>query len=195
MQNGRQRAEQQVRQLTLENDARAERIKALIADYETMKNELMGSNTEKDEYIDNLNKEIAVLNEQLSKQKESLKANTFTYGFEKERLSESLQERDKTIRSLESKINELENDLSQQSSAVSERNVRISGLNDQVEALEAEVERKEKQRAELQQQMEQQLQNLKKDIESMNEQLKTKDETITRLQNNVNLLKKELGGN
>src|SRR5690606_6380053 len=101
MQAGRQRAELQVEQLTRENNARGERIEVMIADYEAMKNELMGSNAEKDEYIDNLNKEIVSLNDQLKSQKESLKTNTFTYGFEKERLSETLQERDKAIRSLE----------------------------------------------------------------------------------------------
>ncbi len=191
MQNGRLRAEQQVRELTQENNARAKRINAMIADFEAMKNELLGSNAEKDEYIDNLNKKIAELNEQMNKQKESLQANTFTYGFEKERLSETLQSRDNTIRNLESKVKELEKEISQQSSAVSERNVRISGLNDRIEALEAEIARGEKQRAELQQQ----ILKLKQEIDALNEQIKTKDETITRLQNNVNLLKKELGGN
>ncbi len=191
MQDGRLRAEQQVRQLTRENNARAERIKSMIADFEAMKNELMGSNAEKDEYIDNLNKEIAVLNEQLGEQKESLQANTYTYGFEKERLAETLQAREKTIRSLELKVKELENEISQQESVLSERNIRVNSLNDKTEALQQEIVRDEKQREELQQQ----IQKLKEDINSLNEQISAKDETITRLQNNVNLLKKELGGN
>ena len=191
MQDGRQRAEQQVRQLTQENNARAERIKTMVADFETMKNELLGSNAEKDQYMDNLKQEIANLSKQLSQQKESLQASTFTYGFEKERLAEELQARDKTIRSLEARIKEQESEASRQGSALSERNVRVSALSSQIEALEAEKTRGEKQRNELQQQ----IQSLRKDIDALNIQLREKDENITRLQNNVNLLKKELGRN
>ena len=104
MQDGRLQSEQQVRELTQENNARAERIKKMIADFEAMKNELLGSNAEKDEYIDNLNKKIVDLDNQLGQQKQSLQANTYTYGFEKERLSETLQVSEKAIRSLESQI-------------------------------------------------------------------------------------------
>lgn len=191
MQDGRQKAEQQVRHLTQENNARAERIKTMIADFEAMKNELLGSNAEKDEYIDNLSKEISGLKNQLSQQKESIQASSFTYGFEKERLAETLQEREKAIRSLELQVKQLENDFSRQSSSLSERNLRMDVLNSQIEALEAEKARGQKQREELQQQ----IQQLRTEIESLNGQLKEKDVTITRLQNNVNLLKKELGGN
>lgn len=191
MQEGRIQAEQQVRQLSQENNARAERILALIADFEAMKNELLGSNAEKDDHIDNLNKKIINLNEQLTQQKESLQASTFTYGFEKERLSESVQAKDKTIRSLESKVKELENDLSRQSTVMSERNIRMGVLNDKIEAMEAE-----KARGELQQNvLHQQMQKQRQEIDSLNNELKVKDEHIIRLQNNVNLLKRELGRN
>jgi chromosome segregation ATPase len=191
MEDGRLKAEQQVRQLTQENIARAERIKTMIADFEAMKNELLGSNAEKDEYIDNLNKEISELKNQLGQQKESLQANSFTFGFEKERLAETLQEREKTIKSLESQVKQLENDFSRQSSSLSERNLRMDVLKSQIEALEAEKARGEKQQEDLQQQ----IQQLREEIEVLNGTLKEKDVTITRLQNNVNLLKKELGGN
>lgn len=191
MQDGRLQSEQQVRELTQENNARAERIKKMIADFEAMKNELLGSNAEKDEYIDNLNKKIVDLDNQLGQQKQSLQANTYTYGFEKERLSETLQVSEKAIRSLESQIKVLEGDLTKQSSVLSERNIRLGVLSDQVDALNAEKTRGEKQREELQQQ----LQQLRRDISALNEQLKGKDENIERLQNNVNLLKRELGRN
>ena len=49
MQNGRIQAEEQLRQTTAESNARAERIKTMIADFESMKNELMASNAEKDQ--------------------------------------------------------------------------------------------------------------------------------------------------
>lgn len=190
MENGRLQAEEQVRELTAENNARADRIKAMIADFEAMKNELMESNAEKDQYIDNLNKEIAGLNDQLEEQKESLQDRNFTYGFERERLSETLQERENTIRTLERQIAGLEKEMSSQNSTLSDRNVRINALTDQIASLEREKERGEKERAGL----EQQLVNLREEINALKSQINEKDETITRLQNNVNLLKKELGG-
>jgi chromosome segregation ATPase len=190
MQNGRLQSEEQVRELTVENNARAARIEAMIADFESMKNELMESNAEKDQYIDNLNKEIAGLHDQLEEQKESLQNRNFTYGFERERLSETLQERENTIRSLERQIAGLEKEMSSQNTTLSDRNVRINALTDQIASLEREKERGEKERAGL----EQQLVNRREEVNALKAQLNEKDETITRLQNNVNLLKKELGG-
>jgi chromosome segregation ATPase len=190
MQDARMKAEQQARELTSENDAKAERIKVMVADFEAMKNELMANNSEKDQYIDNLNKEIASLNDQLSNQKQSLQSNTFTYSFEKDRLAENLEARDKSISALESRIKNLEKETALQSSQLSDRNIRISSLNDQMESVVAEKERILKHSGELQLQ----IQKLRADIEVIRGQLVQKDETIARLQNNVNLLKKQLGG-
>lgn len=190
MQNGRLSAEEQVRHLTAENNARVARIEALISDFEAMKNELMESNSEKDQYIDNLNKEIAGLNVQLSEQKQSLQEKSFTYGFEKDRLSETVQERDKRILTLERQISELEKELSSQATTLSDRNIRINTLTDQLSFLENEKEAaKQQQEAQMQQ-----VENLKKEINTLKGQISEKDQAITRLQNNVNLLKKELGG-
>ncbi len=190
MQNGRIQAEEQLRQTTAESNARAERIKTMIADFESMKNELMASNAEKDQYIDNLNKEIAGLSEQLKEQKKSIQESSFTFGFERERYTENLQEKEKAIRSLQREMTEMEKEMSQQASTLSDRNVRISSLTDQLQALEGERIRSEKQLNELQQQ----LGKLRDETNSLNALIKEKDETITRLQNNVNLLKREIGG-
>ncbi len=189
MQNGRIQAEEQLRQTTAESNARAERIKTMIADFESMKNELMASNAEKDQYIDNLNKEIAGLSEQLKEQKKSIQESSFTFGFERERYTENLQEKEKAIRSLQREMAEMEKEMSQQASTLSDRNVRISSLTDQLQALEGERIRSEKQLNELQQQ----LGKLRDETNSLNVLIKEKDETITRLQNNVNLLKREIG--
>ncbi len=189
MQDGRMKAEQQARELSLENDARAERIKVMIADFEAMKNELLASNAEKDQYIDNLNSEIATLNEQLSSQKQSLQSSTFTYSFEKDRLAESLEEKNKSISSLESRIKNLEQEIALQSSQLSDRNIRIGSLSDQLESVAAEKERILKHSGDLQLQ----IQKLRADTDVLKEQMVQKDETISRLQNNVSLLKKQVG--
>ena len=112
MQNGRLQAEEQLRQTTAENNARAERIKTMIADFESMKNELMASNAEKDQYIDNLNKDISGLSEQLKAQKQSIQESNFTFGFERERYTENLQEKEKAIRSLQREMAEMEKEMS-----------------------------------------------------------------------------------
>src|SRR5690606_33764252 len=150
MQEGRMKAEQQARELALENDARAERIKVMIADFEAMKNELLASNAEKDQYIDNLNSELADLNEQLNNQKQSLQSSTFTYSFEKDRLAESLEAKNKSISALESRIKNLEQEIALQSSQLSDRNIRIGSMNDQMESVEAEKERIQKHSGDLQ---------------------------------------------
>ena len=189
MQDGRLNAEEQVRQLTAENNARAARIQAMIADFESMKNELMESNAIKDQYIDNLNREIAELSGRLDEQLESFRQKNFSFGFETERLSETLEAKEKTIRSLEAKIKELENDLSRQSASLSDRNIRISTLDQRVSILEAEKAKGERQ----QQELLQQVQNAKDETNALKAEIKEKEETIVRLQNNVNLLKRELG--
>jgi chromosome segregation ATPase len=189
MQEGRMKSEQQAKELTVENNARAERIKVMIADFEAMKNELMASNAEKDQYIDNLNSTIADLNDQLSNQKQSLQSSTFTYSFEKDRLAESLEAKNKSISSLESRIKNLEQEIALQSSQLSDRNIRIGSLNDQMESVAAERERILKHSGDLQLQ----IQKLRADAEVLKEQMVQKDETISRLQNNVTLLKKQVG--
>ncbi len=189
MQDGRFQAEERLRQTTAESNARAERIKTMIADFESMKNELMASNAEKDQYIDNLNKDIAGLNEQLSEQKKSIQESNFTFGFERERYTENIQEKEKAIRSLQREMAEMEKEMSQQASTLSDRNVRISSMTDQLQALEGEKLRNEKKLNDL----EQQLGKLRDETNALNTLIKEKDETITRLQNNVNLLKREIG--
>jgi chromosome segregation ATPase len=189
MQDGRLKAEEQVRQLTEETNARAARIKVMIHDFEVMKNELMESNAEKDQYVDELNREIAGLKDKLNQQVESIQERNFAFGFERDRLSETLEERERNIRSLEARIDEQEEEISRQSSVLSDRNIRIGTLNDQLSLLEAEKVRSRQQYEELQQD----LQDSRAEVNALKEQIKEKDETITRLQNNVNLLKRELG--
>ncbi|MDD4225827.1 MAG: hypothetical protein WCY58_03485 [Mariniphaga sp.] len=191
MQDGRMRAEESVRQLTEENNARAARINAMVRDFEVMKNELMGSNAEKDQYIDQLNREIAGLKDQLDKQVESLQEKNFAFSFEQDRLSETLEERERTIRSLESKIQEMNQETSRQASLLSDRNIRIGTLGDQLSLLEAEKVKGERLNEELQEK----LQRALVEAGELKKQIQERDETITRLQNNVNLLKRELGGN
>ena len=195
MQEGRLQAEEQVRKLTQENNNRAARIEALIADFEEMKNELLGNNALKDQYIDSLNSEIFSLNEMLAQQKESLQETSFTFGFEQQRMKQVMEEKDSQISSLQSQVESLEEEVTRQASVIDDKNFQISRLNDQVDNLLAQVSRTKTQAENLEQQLGIQIQNLKSQVKELEATLQEKEATITRLQNNVKLLKNELGGN
>ncbi len=189
MQDGRLKAETQVMKLTEESNYRASRIEALISDFESMKNELMESNAVKDQYIDSLNQEIAGLKGSIARQKESLQQTSFTFGFERQRMIEDMKAREDMISSLNSQLQNLENENKELSSALDDKNFQLTVLNDKISVLQSENQSKSGQNEELQQKM----QALQQDINSLQSVIKEKDATIIRLQNNVNLLKKELG--
>jgi chromosome segregation ATPase len=190
MQSGRENAEEQVRQLTNENNTKAERIAAMIADYEQMKNELLENNAIKDEYIDSLNTIVFTLTQDLQEQQKSLEETSFTLDFEKQRLTNALESKDQTIIRLESQIEELENDISSRSSLISQKNYDISLMEDKVEQLEGQISVKDENIEELQAE----LQRVKEQVANLNDELQEKNSIITRLENNVKLLKNELGG-
>jgi chromosome segregation ATPase len=191
MQSGRLNAEEKVRQLTGENKQKTARIEAMIADYEAMKNELLENNALKDNYIDSLNKVAFELNEQLAEKQESLQETSFTLDFEKQRLTETLENKNQVIKQLEAQVNRLENDITDRSSLIDQKNYDISLLQDKVKQLQGESEKE----ADNLKRLNSQIANLKKETDQLKSQLKEKDENITRLENNVKLLKKELGQN
>lgn len=189
MQDGRLKAEDIVRQLTDENNARAQRIEALIADFETMKNELMQSNAIKDQYIDSLNSEVFVLNENLSQQEESLQESSFNLDFEKQRLTTAIENKDKSIRTLESRIVQMETEIESKSSVIDQYSFDKRQLNEQVNMLDTEKRTVETKLEDLQAE----LQTIKAETATLKSEIEEKDSIITRLENNVKLLKKELG--
>ena len=189
MQDGRLKAEEQVRQLTKENNDKAIRIEALIADFETMKNELMLSNAMKDQYIDSLNSEVFVLSELLNERTESFETTSFNFDFERQRLNTAIADKDKTIRTLESKISQMESEIAQKTQLADQYSFDKRQLTDRISVLTGQLKTEENKLANLQNQME----GVRSEVEALKAQIKEKDDTITRLENNVTLLKKELG--
>ena len=191
MQSGRLKAEDLVRQLTDETNAQAKRIEALIADFESMKNELMESNAIKDQYIDSLNTEIFALNEKLNQNTQSLQETSFNLGFEKQRLTNAIQSKDKTIQTLQKQVSTLENEIQENSSALDQKNFDMNVLNEKISTLEDQKNAEEEKLADIQNE----LKKAKAETDKLKAQMKEKDATITRLENNVKLLKKQMGGN
>lgn len=191
MQAGRLSAEEKVRLLTQENKQKAERIEEMIADYEEMRNSLLENNAIKDQYIDSLNAVAYAIGEELSQQKRSLETTSFTLDFEKQRLSDALEERNQTINRLESQIGKLETEISNQQTVIDQKNFDINQLRDRIKTMQTNLDSRDENQASLQQELE----SLKKRIDSFQTTIREKDETITRLENNVRLLKQELGRN
>ncbi len=189
MESGRLKAEELSRQLSDENSAKAARIEALIADFESMKNELLESNAIKDNYIDSLNNEIFVLGENLNKNKESLQETSFNLDFEKQRLTAALNAKDKTIKSLQVKVDGLETEVSNVNTVVNQKNFEIGKMKDQTKVLEGKIQTGDNNLADLQSELD----KVKAETNKLLAEIKTKDATISKLENNVKLLKSQIG--
>jgi chromosome segregation ATPase len=189
MEAGRLKAEELSRKLDAENNAKAERIKALIADYEEMKNELMESNAMKDQYISELKQEMHTLAQNLNKQTESLQETSFNLDFEKQRLSNALNSKDQSIKSLQAEVSELENEVSEKSSLIDQKNYDIGQLKEQAIVLDGKIKTGESKLAELQKQLD----KSKAEAATLKNEMAEKDASIQKLQNQVSLLKKEIG--
>jgi chromosome segregation ATPase len=190
MENGRLKAEENSRQLSSENNSKAVRIEALIADFESMKNELLENNSIKDNYIDSLNGQIFVLEESLNKEKESLEETSFNLDFEKQRLTNAVESKDKSIKALQTKVENMETEVSNVNTVVDQKNFEIGKLKDQASLLEGKIEKGENDLAVLQTELE----KVKTETSKLQEQMKVKDAAIQKLENNVKLLKTEIGG-
>lgn len=189
MEAGRLKAEELSRQLTEENNQKAARIKALIADFERMKNELLESNAIKDQYIDSLNGEIFTLAENLKLQKESLKETNFTLGFEQQRLTDELAEKERNIAALKREIEQREGEVAAKNAEIDQQKFNLGQVQQESQLLQGKIKSGEQQVVALQAE----LQEMKNETAKLQTQLKEKDAVIARLENNVKLLKKELG--
>ncbi len=190
MESGRMKAEDLSRQLSSENNEKAARIEALIADFESMKNELLENNAIKDNLINSLTSEVAGLTENLNKNRQSLESTSFNLDFEKQRLTSAINSKDRTINSLKSKIESLETEVANANTVVDQKNFEIGNLKNQTKSLEDKIQAGEKNVTKLKSD----LQKIKTETDNLKAEMKNKDAEIAKLQNNVNLLKKEIGG-
>jgi chromosome segregation ATPase len=154
-----------------------------------MKNELLESNAIKDNYIDTLNRKIFALNKDLNKREESLQETSFNLDFEKQRLTNALKSKDKTIRVLNTQIEELKTEVYNSNTVVNQKNYEVGKLKDKMQVQKNSIDANADKIAALQLQLHKAQADTKKALS----QKKEKDATIMRLENNVKLLKKELG--
>lgn len=189
MEAGRLKAEKLASQLDEENNAKADRIEALIADFESMKNELLENNAIKEQVIDSLSGTIFELTENLEDQKDMLHRTSSDMNFEQRRLNDQLVERERNIGNLEKEITRLENEVSEKNNQIDQKNFDLGKLKDEAVVLNGKIQTGDQKLAELQKQLD----KLKTDVTNLQNQITEKDATIQRLENNVKLLKTELG--
>lgn len=189
MEAGRLKAEELSRKLDTENNAKADRIKTLIADYESMKNELMESNSIKDQYIAALSKEKDALSQDLNKQTESLQETSFNLDFEKQRLTNALATKDASIKSLQTEVSNLEGQLNERNSVIDQKNYVIGQMKEKAKLLEGQITSGKEGIAKLQGELD----KAKAATAKVRGEMQTKDAEITKLQNQVKLLKNQIG--
>ena len=189
MEAGRLKAEELSRQLDDENNQKTARIESLIADFESMKNELMENNAIKEQYIDSLNGEIFTLAENLDKQKELFQTTSYTLDFEQQQLANALKEKDKSVAALQFQLESLESEVSSKNRIIDQRNFELERMRGEAAVLQGKIQSGNDKVIDLQLQLD----KVKDETINLQQQIKEKDETITRLENNVKLLKKELG--
>jgi chromosome segregation ATPase len=189
MEAGRLKAEALSRKLDGENKDKAERIKALIADYEAMKNELLESNAIKDDYIATLKTEMDGLQKDLSTKSESLEETSFNLDFEKQRLSDALKNKDASIKSLQTELSTLENEITAKNSLVDQKSYDIGILEEQAKVLEGKIVAGENDLTKLQGELD----IAKAATRKVQTEMETKDAEIKKLQNQVKLLKSQIG--
>ncbi len=155
MESGRLKAEALSRRLDEENSQKTARIKALIADFEGMKNELLENNAIKDNYIDSLNGEVFTLTENLKTQKESLKETSFTLGFEQQRLADALTEKDRNIAALKRAVEQKENEIAAKNSDIDQRNFDLGRIKEETALMQGKLSSGDQKVAELQSELQQ----------------------------------------
>ena len=188
MESSKLRAEDRVRELTSENEAQSNRIEEMITEFEKMKQELLSSNAQKDEMIGKLNGQINLLNSNVKEKDATIEEKLYAFEYEKRRTAEELEISKNSQTSLQNKNTSLAQELSAAKNELADLRFNLSRQNDDSKRLNEQIKLKE-QRFEEQSAV---LLKLQEETDKMKAQLREKDQIIERLNNNVNLLKKEL---
>ncbi|MFV0376714.1 MAG: hypothetical protein ACK5JD_05350 [Mangrovibacterium sp.] len=188
MESSKIRAEQRVRELTDENEARAARISKMIADFETMKKDLMASNATKDQLIGDLNGQINKLKSNVQEKDASIEEKLYAFEFEKRRMDDVLKASKVTETTLKEENRNMANELSQLRNELTDSQFNLNREKESKEQANQQLA----QNASQYEQQASQIAALKADIQKLKVDAKEKDETIERLNNNVSLLKSQL---
>ncbi len=189
MESSKLRAEQRVRELTDENEAKDSRIAQMISDFEAMKTDLMASNAKKDQSIMDLNGQINALKSNVQEKDASIEEKLYAFEYEKRRLDEAVKSSQASATGLRAENQNLSAELSQTKNELADLQFNYNRQKDAAESLTNQLTQKDQQY----ESQSQQLASLRAEVQKLKNDGKAKDEEIERLKNNVNLLKSQLG--
>lgn len=188
MTSSKQLADARIEELNSVVSGKNHRIEKMIADFEQMKNELMESNAIKDQYIDSLSGELNKLAKTVNVKESVIGEKETSFEFEKRRLTEDLDDQKKLVRSKQLEMNQLSEEMKSLNENLSQLTFDLNREKGEKQVLQGNLELRDASIAELNASTG----KLKAEIQSLKKQLADKNETIKRLENNVQLLKKEL---
>lgn len=182
MEGYKQRAEQRVMVLTKE-------IADLKEEFNQVNNQFYYNNSEKDAFIDSLNKVIADLNSDLSSSNESIEDKTFSFQVEKRRLNQMLSDKDREIRLLKRNNAVMEERADDLQKKINDLNIELQNSQSTASANERQISQKSREIERLSENIETQKSNLDK----LKQEIDSKNEEIEALKNQVKLLKSQFG--
>ncbi|MDR1860659.1 MAG: hypothetical protein LBR06_07055, partial [Bacteroidales bacterium] len=106
-------ADEQIKNLTNDNETLNLRIANLTSGFEQMKQELMASNARKDQLINELNGQILRLTTNVRDKETSLEKNQFTYSFEKRQMEAEVAKSKQEAAELAAKYKALQTELTE----------------------------------------------------------------------------------
>lgn len=168
--------------------ARNQRIEKMIADFEQMKNELMESNAIKNQYIDSLAGEVNKLAKDVDVKESAIGEKLNSFEFERRQLTEDLAEQKQLNGKKQVELNQLSGEIQKLKDELSQLTFDLTREKDEKQILLGNQSGRDAKITE----MTAATDKLKSEIQNLKKQLSDKNATITRLENNVLLLKKEI---
>ncbi|MFA5327543.1 MAG: hypothetical protein WC384_07110 [Prolixibacteraceae bacterium] len=181
MQSARQSAESEVA-------AKNQRIEKMISEFEQMKNELMESNAIKNQAIDSLSGEVNKLAKVVNVKESAIGQKETSFEFEKRQLTEDLAGQKKIVQQKQNELDQLSGELQKLKDELSQNTFDLNREKDEKLVLQGNMTTQIAKIAELNTATD----KLKTEIQGLKKQLSDKNETITRLENNVKLLKQQM---
>lgn len=165
-----------------------QRIEKMIADFGQMKNELMESNSVKNQTIDSLSGVVNKLAKDVNVKESAIGEKAYSFEFEKKQLTEDLDEQKQQLGKKQLELNILSGDFQKLKDELSQLTFDLNREKDEKKIVQGNLTSRDAKITELTVVTD----KLKSEIQTLKKQLSDKNETITRLENNVKLLKKEI---
>ncbi len=182
MEDSRNRAEDRVIELT-------NKVELIENEFEGYKNDFHFNNAQKNLQIDSLSKGIMYLENNLMSKDESLDDQLMAFQVEKRRLNQMLVVKDRELNDVKRKLSTAETRVADLQSEIQSRQAQLRNASAEQNALQSQVNQKEREVEKLKTDYN----NLVSEINTLRHHVAEKDDKIEVLQNQVKLLRSQLG--